>query len=251
MIGFSHRGCHGKPCCLRVQNLSVNISNDNILQNISFRLHCGQMTALIGPNGAGKSTLLKAILGQQEYDGVIAFSIPGHRHAKAKIGYVPQTPAVDPGDPMTVADLFTCVLWNKPAFLKLNHSKRELILNCLDRVDGKELIDKRLGTLSGGEMQRVLLSLALEPVPNILILDEPLSGVDAEGIETLMELVDSIRHTYDLSVLMTTHDFSVLRKYADTVILLDKSILLQGEAEDVLSSDEFLSIFHIKGGESK
>lgn len=87
---------------------------------------------------------------------------------------------------------------------------REKVTECLTRVHGEGLIDKRVGTLSGGELQRVLLALALEPMPNILILDEPLSGVDVEGMELLMQMLDEIRKKYDLSILMTTHDFSML-----------------------------------------
>lgn len=96
------------------------------------------------------------------------------------------------------------------AFLRPGKALREKVLECLSRVHGESLIDKRVGTLSGGELQRVLLALALEPMPNMLILDEPLSGVDVEGMELLMDMLDEIRKTYDLSILMTTHDFSML-----------------------------------------
>ena len=105
-----------------------------------------------------------------------------------------------------------------------------------------------MGTLSGGELQRVLLALALEPMPNILILDEPLSGVDVEGMETLMDMLDEIRKTYDLSILMTTHDFSMLPRYADQVVLIDHAVLIQGDPETVLNSEEFSRTFHMKGG---
>ena len=204
--------------------------------------------ALIGPNGAGKSTFLKAVLGQREYDGVIAFSSPGQRSRKPRIGYVPQSPAFDPGDPVSVADLFACCLSRRPAFLGLGKNQREEILECLDLVHGRDLIDKRIGTLSGGELQRVLLALALEPMPNILILDEPLSGVDVEGMETLMDMLDEIRKTCDLSILMTTHDFSMLSRYADQVVLIDHGIKIKGTPAQVLDSPEFRETFHLRGG---
>ena len=204
--------------------------------------------ALIGPNGAGKSTFLKAVLGQRDYEGVIAFSEPGQRSKKPRIGYVPQSPAFDPSDPVSVADLFACCMSRRPAFLGLGKSMRALVLECLERVHGEELIDKRVGTLSGGELQRVLLALALEPMPNILILDEPLSGVDVEGMETLMDMLDEIRKNFDLSILMTTHDFSLLPRYANQVVLIDRGILIQGEPETVLHSAEFAQAFHMKGG---
>jgi len=245
----AHGGSCGHSCCLRVNDLCVKIGSQTILENISMHAHCGEMIALIGPNGAGKSTFLKAILGQQEAAGVISFSVPGQRNRKPKIGYVPQSPTFDPGDPVTVADLFVCCMSKRPAFLGLSKKMRRKITECLERVHGEDLIDKRVGTLSGGELQRVLLALALEPVPNILILDEPLSGVDVEGISMLMDMLDEIRQVYDLSILMTTHDFATLELYADQVILLDRRIICQGTPKEVLNSKEFHSVFHRKGGQ--
>ena len=248
MINLFHSGgCHDS-CCLKVQNVSVKIGGDKILRDVNLHVHCGQMVALIGPNGAGKSTLLKALLGEREFDGNIIFSVPGSRRAKARIGYVPQSPNFDPGDPVSVADLFTCCLSRRPAFLAASKKNRELIEECLERVHGEELIDKRVGTLSGGELQRVLLALALEPMPNILILDEPLSGVDIEGQTGLMDMLDEIRRDYDLSILMTTHDFSMLGRYADRVVLIDHEVKCQGTPEEVLESPEFRAAFHMKEG---
>ena len=243
-----HGGGCGHSCCLRVENMSVTIGSDTILKDMNLHVHCGEMVALIGPNGAGKSTFLKAILGQQEYTGVIAFSEPGQRSKKPRIGYVPQSPAFDPSDPVSVADLFACCMSKRPAFLGLGKSMRTLVLECLERVHGEALIDKRVGTLSGGELQRVLLALALEPLPNILILDEPLSGVDIEGMENLMDMLDEIRKTYDLSILMTTHDFSMLPRYADQAVLIDHGIKALGDPETVLKSEAFHRAFHLKGG---
>ncbi len=246
----SHGGSCGHSCCLRIQDLCVRIGNDTILEAVNLHAHCGEMIALIGPNGAGKSTLLKAILGQQDYNGIISFSVPGQRNRKPKIGYVPQSPSFDSGDPVTVADLFSCCMSKRPAFLGVSNAMRKKVLECLERVHGEELIDKRVGTLSGGELQRVLLALALEPLPNILILDEPLSGVDVEGMETLMDMLDEIRQVYDLSILMTTHDFAMLDTYADQVVLIDHSIIIQGTPAEVLNSEDFRRVFHRKGGHS-
>ncbi|MBR1972829.1 MAG: metal ABC transporter ATP-binding protein [Oscillospiraceae bacterium] len=245
-----HGGSCGHSCCLRVEHMSVKIGTDSILQDVNLHVHCGEMVALIGPNGAGKSTFLKAILGQREYEGTIAFSEPGQRSKKPRIGYVPQSPAFDPSDPISVADLFACCMSRRPAFLGLGKAMRETVLECLERVHGEDLIDKRVGTLSGGELQRVLLALALEPMPNILILDEPLSGVDVEGMETLMDMLDEIRQLYDLSILMTTHDFSMLPRYADQVVLIDHGVKIQGTPDMVLDSEEFHRAFHLKGGKA-
>ena len=243
-----HGGGCGDSCCLRVQNLSVTIGNESILRDVNLHVHCGQLVAIIGPNGAGKSTFLKSILGQREYDGVIAFSTPGERQRKPRIGYLPQSPAFDPGDPISVADLFACCKGRRPAFLGQTSALRTQILKCLSMVHGEDLIDKRIGSLSGGQLQRVLLALALDPIPNILILDEPLSGVDMEGMEQLMEMLDEIRTTYDLSILMTTHDFAMLPRYANQVVLIDHEVRIQGTPEQVLRSEEFRQTFHLKGG---
>ena len=228
--------------------MSVKIGTDCILKDVNLHVHCGEMAAIIGPNGAGKSTFLKAILGQREYEGVIAFSEPGQRSKKPRIGYVPQSPAFDPSDPVSVSDLFACCMSRRPAFLGLGKAMKDTVAECLSRVHGEELVNKRVGTLSGGELQRVLLALALDPIPNILILDEPLSGVDVEGMETLMDMLDEIRKNYDLSILMTTHDFSLLPRYADQVVLIDHGVLIQGDPQTVLDSEEFHRTFHMRGG---
>lgn len=245
----THGGSCGHSCCLRIQDLSVKIGNETIIEDINLHMHCGEMIALIGPNGAGKSTLIKTILGQQAYNGIISFSVPGKRNHKAKIGYVPQSPTFDAGDCFSVADLFACCLSRRPAFIKQSDAMRQKILTCLERVYSENLIDRRVGTLSGGELQRVLLAVALEPIPNILILDEPLSGVDVEGMEVLMDMLDEIRKTYDLSILMITHDFSMLERYADQVVLMDRRLICQGTPGEVLNSEEFRRVFHRKGGD--
>ena len=250
MIPFKHAhdgGCE-HSCCLKIEDLGVTIGDDRILENISLHMHCGQLVALIGPNGAGKSTLIRAILGQLEYSGKISFHAADGSEQKLRIGYVPQSPNFDRADPVSVLDLFACCISNRPAFLPPTRSLREKVMKCLSHVHAEGLIDKRVGTLSGGELQRVLLALALEPMPNILILDEPLSGVDVEGMELLMDMLDELRRKLDLSILMTTHDFSMLEKYVDRVVLLQGRILRKGTPLEVLNSDEFAEAFHMGGG---
>ena len=164
MRARNHGSSCGDSCCLKLQNVSVQFGKDSILRDVTMHVHCGEMVALIGPNGAGKSTILKAILGQREYEGIITFSAPGMRHRKMpRIGYVPQSPSFDPSESISVADLFACCQSSRPAFLGISRTHRDDILRCLERVHGEDLIDKRVGTLSGGELQRVLLALALEP----------------------------------------------------------------------------------------
>ena len=212
-------GCEN-ACCLKIEHLSVRIGSEVILDDINLHMHCGQIVALIGPNGAGKSTLIRAILGQREYEGKITFHSADGKQTRLRIGYVPQSPAFDPADPISVLDLFTCCIAKRPAFLRPGKALREKVLECLSRVHGESLVDKRVGTLS---------------------------GVDVEGMELLMDMLDEIRKTYDLSILMTTHDFSMLERYADRVVLLREKILCKGTPLEVLNSDEFAQAFHLGG----
>ena len=253
MTPLIHRrgGDCNHTCCLKIQNLSVRYGAEEALSGVNLHMHCGQIVALIGPNGAGKSTLIHAILGQQAYTGSITFHGPDGREQKLRIGYVPQSPNFAKGDPISVLDLFCCCIGKRPAFLRPRAAMREKVLQCLSNVDAESLIDRRVGALSGGELQRVLLALALEPMPNMLILDEPLSGVDVEGMALLMDMLDGIRKKFDLSILMTTHDFSMLEKYADRVVLLRERVLCEGTPEQVLSSDAFAEVFHMRGGKAQ
>ena len=255
-------GC-SSLCCLELKDLSVNLQGDSILENVSFHLHCGEIVALIGPNGAGKSSLFRSILGQMPYKGNITFSPAGGPAIRLAdgtvvggkrplVGYVPQAPSFDRGDPVSVLDFFTAATSRWPVWLPVPRRLRDRAAASLARVHGEDLLDKPMGGLSGGQLQRVLLALALEPVPHILILDEPLSGVDIEGEHQLLEMLDELRTQYDLSIFLSTHDFATLGTFADKVILLNKKVLKKGTPEEVLASPEFYETFHLrmgKGGE--
>ena len=251
-------GC-ADACCLKLEGLSVNLEGDQILEDVSFHLHCGEIVALIGPNGAGKSTLFRSILGQTSYKGNITFSPAGGPAirladgavvggSRPLVGYVPQSPSFDRGDPVSVLDFFTAATAKWPVCLPIPQRYRERCRRSLERVHGGDLLDKPMGGLSGGQLQRVLLALALEPVPHILILDEPLSGVDIEGEHQLLEMLDELRTQYDLSIFLSTHDFATLGSFADKVILLNRRVLKAGTPDEVLSSPEFYETFHLRMG---
>ena len=240
-------GC-SRACCLRAEGLGVTAGDQVILHDVDFHLHCGEITALIGPNGAGKSTLFKTVLGQLPHTGTIDFQQAGGKHTRPLIGYVPQSPSFDRGDPVSVLDLFSASISDWPVFLPTPRRLRARVAECLSRVHAEALIDKRIGALSGGELQRVLLAMALEPVPHILILDEPLSGVDIEGEKQLLDMLDEVRTQYDLSILLSTHDFATLEEYADKVILLQSTVLEAGKPAQVLSSQAFRDVFHLTLG---
>ena len=240
-------GC-SRACCLRAEGLGVTAGDQVILHDVDSHLHCGEITALIGPNGAGKSTLFKTVLGQLPHTGTIDFQQAGGKHTRPLIGYVPQSPSFDRGDPVSVLDLFSASIDHWPVFLPTPRRLRARVSECLSRVHAEALIDKRIGALSGGELQRVLLAMALEPVPHILILDEPLSGVDIEGEKQLLDMLDEVRTQYDLSILLSTHDFATLEEYADKVILLQSTVLEAGKPAQVLSSQAFRDVFHLTLG---
>ena len=246
-------GC-ADSCCLKLDGLSVQLQGERILQDVSFHLHCGEIAALIGPNGAGKSSLFRCILGQMAYQGKITFSPargPAIPLSAPLIGYVPQAPSFDRGDPVSVLDFFTAATSRWPVFLPIPPKYRERAARCLERVHGGDLLDRPMGGLSGGQLQRVLLAMALEPVPHILILDEPLSGVDIEGEHQLLEMLDELRTQYDLSILFSTHDFATLGQFADKVILLNQSVLKIGTPDEVLAAPEFYQTFHLRMGHER
>ena len=149
---------------------------------------------------------------------------------------------------MSVLDFFAAAIGDWPVFLPIPQKLRSRVEECLRRTHAEGLMDKRIGALSGGEIQRVLMALALEPLPQILILDEPLSGVDMEGERQLLDMLDEIRRKYDLSILLSTHDFATLEGYADKVLLLKNTLLKAGTPEEVLSSPEFRDVFHLRLG---
>jgi zinc transport system ATP-binding protein len=233
---------------LKVENMTMQFGGVVAVYDLCMEINEGEIVALIGPNGAGKSSLFRSILGQIPYSGTIKFELAGGYPSRPKIGYVPQSPSFDRDYPISVLDFFAAAISRWPVFLPVPKSLRTKVEECLSRVHGEALIDKRIGTLSGGELQRVLMALALEPIPQILILDEPLSGVDVGGEHLLMEMLDEIRQTYDLSIFFSTHDFNTLQQYADKVILLQHSILKTGTPGEVLRSPEFQSVFHLNLG---
>lgn len=164
---------------------------------------------------------------------------------------MPQSTAFDRGDPVSVLDFFAAAVADWPVFLPIPAKLRARVRGCLERTHAEGLMDKRIGALSGGEIQRVLMALALDPLPHILILDEPLSGVDIDGERQLLDMLDEIRQTYDLSILLSTHDFATLEHYADKVILLKHTVLKVGAPSEVLASPEFQDVFHLRMGKGE
>jgi zinc transport system ATP-binding protein len=237
-----HGGCGG-VCCTRIEHFGVTAGRTVILEDVNLHIHCGELTAVIGPNGAGKSTLIKAILGQVRHTGDILFDSESGQ--KPVIGYVPQYLSFDMSTPTSVQDLFTACLGRYPAWLGSRAATRRRALAALGRVDCGKLIDRRLGALSGGEMQRVLLALSLEPVPNLLLLDEPVSGVDRAGLERFYRIVSQVRRDYDLTIILVSHDLEMVARFADRVVLLNGRVEMCGAPRSVLTSPRMKELFGV------
>jgi zinc transport system ATP-binding protein len=230
--------------CIQIKNISVRDGNQIIIENINLHIDCGKITVTIGKNGAGKSTLIKSILGEIKHEGTIEFNdLKNQTVMNLQVGYVPQYINMEKNTPMSVYDLFAGYISNSPIFFHKNQKVYNRIKEQLSIFEAQDLIDKKACDLSGGELQRVLLSIAVTPVPNLLLLDEPVSGIDKNGITLFYENIGKLKSNYDLAMIIVSHDFEFVRKYADYVILMDKTILKEGEPSVVLESDEFKEIF--------
>ena len=230
--------------CTKINNIGVTIGKQVILKNVNIHIHCGELTVIIGKNGAGKSTLLKAILGEIPHTGEITFlDMKENSKKKIKIGYVPQSINVERHMPTTVYDMFASYISDVPVCFKKDKKIYDEIKEHLKLFGAEKLIDKGIGNLSGGELQRVLLAIATKPLTNLLILDEPVSGIDVNGIKDFYEIINRLKTKYDMSIILVSHDLELVRKYADKVILLDKEILKEGTPENVFNSFEFKKRF--------
>lgn len=243
---MSHCGLH----CLKISGITVTVDGKTPVRDVSLHAHCGELTAVIGRNGAGKSTLFKAILGEIPHKGEVVFS--GHNGTptagRPRIGYVPQSLNVDPASPATVLDVAVTLTSRWPAFLPTPRRLRRDIAAHFARFAAEGLLDRPVGRLSGGELQRVLLALATRPRPDMLLLDEPVSGVDEGGLTLFYELLEQLRQE-DMVILLISHDLQFVRRHADRVLLLDGGVLACGKPDAVFSDPAFRQTFP-KGGEA-
>lgn len=235
------------PCgfhCIKMNDIGVSVGEQLILHDVNLHIHCGELAAIIGKNGAGKSTLIRAILGDIPHTGTIEYKDRQNGNFQnLKIGYVPQSLNLERKTPVSVYDMLATFQTKAPVFLMKRRSTYEKIRETLRIFKAEDLIDKQVCNLSGGELQRVLLSMAVMDEPNLLLLDEPVSGIDQNGMDLFYETVDTLKNHYDLAVILISHDLDYVARYADQVILLDKTVVKQGSVRQVYESPEFTNIF--------
>jgi len=200
-----------KDPVLEISGLTLRPGRQPLLSNFSLTVERGTLHAIVGPNGAGKTTLLSAILGLEPFDGRIV----AHWSGRGRIAYVPQQFQVDRTLPVTVADFLALSRQGRPVCFGVAPDTRARISRLLDRVKLAGFDDRPLSALSGGELRRVLLANALDPLPELLILDEPASGLDESSSRWLDDTLTSLKG--EMTVLLVSHDADQVRRIADAV----------------------------------
>jgi zinc transport system ATP-binding protein len=225
-----------KEKILTVTGLKVEFDNHIILDDISFEVTRDDTLAIIGPNGAGKSVLFRALLGLIPYVGKIDWA------NDARIGYVPQKLSIGKDIPLTVNE-----------FLHFKEKKKEVISRILESVgflkeaehihNDKRVLGTRLGDLSGGELQRVLIAYALLGDPNVLLFDEPTAGVDIAGEETVYSLIHKLQGDEDLTIIFISHELQVVNQYANNVLCLNKEKICFGPPSTAIDKESLAKMY--------
>jgi zinc transport system ATP-binding protein len=219
------------PPVLEIRELTVQRDRRSLLAGISLVVAPASLHLLVGPNGAGKSTLFAAVLGLIDFSGSIEF----HWRGSGRIGYVPQTFAVDRTLPLTVGEFLALSRQRRPVCTGVGRGRRRRNEALLARVGLERFGDRALGALSGGELQRVLLANAIDPAPELLLLDEPASGLDERSLQLLEAALLDLKQQHGTAVFMVSHDLAQVHRLADRVTLLDREVLRSGQPARVLA----------------
>ncbi|HDZ84214.1 MAG TPA: metal ABC transporter ATP-binding protein [Nitrospirae bacterium] len=231
---------------ITVEGLCVKANNRHLVENISFSIEEGSIVAIIGPNGAGKTTLIRAVLGLIPYEtgSVLMFGKPfKHNNSHVRVGYVPQKIEFDRTFPLTVLELLRFTV---PPFYSLpfrDRSGEEHINSLLKTVGMQDLINRSIGSLSGGELQRVMIAKAIVNDPHILFLDEPASGVDIEGQERFYDLVRRLNKENGLTVILISHDLNIVYRFADNVLCMNRRLICTGKPAEALTDEVIKSVY--------
>jgi zinc transport system ATP-binding protein len=218
---------------LEVKNLEVSFGSEKVIDGLNFSLKEGENLVVVGPNGAGKTVLLKTLLGIIPHKGEINWK------KGIRIGYVPQKFEADKNLPMSVEDFF-----------KFKTSSREEMANVLNSVGipDASILKKKIGVVSSGQLQRVLIAWGLLGNPSVLLFDEPTSGIDVRGEETIYKLLTDLDKKLKITTIFITHDLSVVYKFADSVLCLNKKPICFGPPEQAINHESLKELY---GGEIK
>jgi len=216
---------------LGINGLTYRVNSHRILEGISFEIERGEFAGLIGPNGAGKTTLVKAIIGElEEYEGEI--------QVNGRIGYLPQYSEFSRDFPITTRQVAAMGIYKSKGFLRrLTTEDQKRLDELMKQVGIFELSERRVGTLSGGEYQRLMLVRALAAEPDLLILDEPEAGIDEMGKASFYRLVDNLKKSRNMAVLMISHDIGMVFDACDRIICLNKTLHCHKEVRSVSPED--------------
>jgi len=212
---------------LKVENLDVKLEGEEILKDLNFEVKEGEVLVILGPNGAGKTVLLKTLLGILPYKGKIEWQ------KGIKIGYVPQRLPFIKDIPMAVKEFFD--------LKNVSEKESEEILKSIGL--GKDILKKKIGELSSGQFQRILVGWALASNPQVLLFDEPMTGIDIGGQESVYNLLEKLKKERDLTILFVTHELSIVYKLADKVLCLSKRMLCHGLPKEILTPERISELY--------
>jgi manganese/iron transport system ATP-binding protein len=228
---------------LDVQHINVRYNGRVALENITFHLHEGERVAVVGPNGAGKSTLFKVVAGvlpPTSGDVRIFGTQPG---GHACIGYIPQRSQVDWSFPVTVADVVMMGRSAKLGMLSWPHKKDwEHVHHALETVDLSNLASRQIGQLSGGQQQRMFIARALAQEAELMLMDEPFTGLDTPSQEGILDLLDRLKRE-NVTVMVATHDLDQASSHFDRILLLNQQMVAFGEPQIVMHTDNLLKAY--------
>jgi len=231
---------------LRLEGIGVRLGGREILRDVSFSVRAGEFTGLIGPNGAGKTTLLKVILGLQAPTAgrVLLNGKPRPRRGGRLIGYVPQKLSIDPDMPLRARDVVALGIdGNRLGFPLPSAARRELVTEALLAVGAEAYADARVGELSGGEQQRVMIAHAVISKPRLLLLDEPLANLDLRSEQGIVSVLARLAREQQIAVLISAHDMNPLMRETDTVVYVAAGRAAAGRTDDVIRTEVLSALY--------
>lgn len=225
---------------IRLQHVGLQYGDNVILEDVSHYLAAGQCHMIMGPNGGGKTSLLRSILGLTPFTGTIDIQWPQNQ---GHIGYVPQKAVFESSLPFTVMDFILLNQSRNPLFWRKRQQEQKHALAQLDRVGMANRTDRRMGQLSGGEQQRVLFAQSLLDDPDLLVLDEPTTGMDEQGVRYLESLIHELVNE-NKTILAVHHDVSAVRRLDGQVHVVNRQLVDSGAVSEVLRADKIERLFN-------